>query len=712
MKLTTKRGQLDLPLNFSMNIERTNPFLSGEGDASIPATLPASSNNLEVLEHRERIDRAERYMNKVESILEVGPVHKRGQLVIDTMNRGEGIEASFAIDNSDLYVQSKNKTLKEIIAGWRDGIGVSIPFSDIDSACQYMIQIYQGEMPNEDLVVFPVAVAAYEEGKGDDKRTVYQYNNEPGGQHGLVYEERIVREGDVSMMVPRGYGIAPFLRLQRLIYWIFHCLGYTITYNCFTEAPFYSQIVVVHNCSDCLCNPSNTLYYKDLVPSCTLSEFLEWLLAKFHVQPVVNSDTKSVRIVKMDEILNMVTGVGGYDKDISGLVEGDWTVQLNPSKRIVLTPTVEIEGSEAAAETFDKLLEKYGSYVEINELQFRTLSGPVPCMYEGLVLRKSTGMFYFLSQDLLTGKLTVQQLGTNYFKYDRQNSEETEEFSQADVMPLMLCGEKCETAPYIGDRIHKHTSYNGEGDDSEQKIIVVQAHTNRGIFAYATTGTSQKSIPHANGSLFYEFWFGMDNYTLYRNFWQNYNRLILNNPVRLSGRLKIDIAQFLGLDMITLKLCDGQRLLPDKASVTIAEKTGLTEAEFIRAELFADGISDEEINPVSGTLLKWQISDNHEELGLQLFNSHKAQIEYELSSGPIEATISYTGCSFRLSAPVTTESPSELGETRIVEALTTLTIYFDIEYEDIQYESPIPSSSGSRIYQNILVTFTLVAVPA
>ena len=712
MKLTTQQGQFDLPQDFLLTMERINPMLSDEGDASVPATLPASSNNLAVLEHRERIDRAERYMNKVEALLEVGPIHKRGQLVIDTVNRGEGIDASFAIDNGDLYVQSKNKTLKEIFAGWKGGIGMSIPFSDIDSACQYMIQIYKGMMPNADFVVFPVAVASYEEGEGDNKHTVYQYNNEVGGQHGLVYEERFVREGDINMMVPRGYGIAPFLKLQRLLELLFQCLDYTVTFNCFIEAPFFSQIAIVHNCSDCLCNPTNTLYYKDLVPDCTLSEFLRWLLAKFHVQPVVNSDTKTVRIMKMDAILNMLTGSGGYDEDISGLLEGDWTVQLNPSKRIVLTPTIEIEGTEAAAETFDKLLEKYGGYVDINELQYQSLNGATPFMYEGLVKRKATGMFYYLSQDLMTGKLNVQQLGTNYFKYDRQNSEETEEFSQADVMPLMLCGPKFETAPYIGDRINRHTAYNGNAEDSNQKIIALQAHTLAGHFAYTTTGTTQMFIPYTDGQNYYNFWFGMDNYTLYRDFWQNYNRLLLNNPVHLTGRLKYDIAQFLNMDMCQLKLCNGQRLLPQKASVTIAEKTGLTEVEFIRAELFMDGISDTEIKPVSANLLKWQISDNHEELGLQLFNLHKAQIEYEESFNAIVATIFYTGCSISLDTPVSTEPPSELGETRIINALATLTINFDIEYEDTQYDSPVPSSSGSRSYPNTLVTFTLVAVPA
>ena len=55
------------------------------------------------------------------------------------------------------------------------------------------------------------------------------------------------------------------------------------------------------NCSDCLCNPTATLYYRDLVPSCTLSDFLTWLNNKFHVQPVMNNSTRRVKLLRSEE---------------------------------------------------------------------------------------------------------------------------------------------------------------------------------------------------------------------------------------------------------------------------------------------------------------------------------------------------------------------------------------------------------------------------
>lgn len=719
MKLTTANGQLDLPQDFNITMERTNPLLSGEGDATIPATLPASPRNLAALGHRERIDRANPYTNKIEAILQAGPVQKHGQLVIDTVHRREGIEASFAIDSSDLYVKSKNKTLKEIFAEWNDGEGYKETFNDVDEACGRMEDIYQHGTADGDYVIFPVAVASYEEGDGDDKVTEYQFNNEDDGQGGLVYKERVVREDDINMLVPKGYGVAPFLKLQRLIQRLFECLGYTVTYNCFDESPFYSQIAIVHNCADCLV--TNVLYYADLVPSCTLSEFLEWLLAKFHVQPVVDSESKKARVVRMESTINSITG--NYDMDISALVEGDWKVQLNPSKRIVLTPTCEIEGTEPAAETFDKLIEKYGFYVDCDEDMFDSLSGDSPEVSDCLISRKSTGMFYLLERRLDNGKTEARQLGTNYFTYDRANSDDTEAFSQADTMPLMIVepAYKRGVCPYIGERIHRHTSYNGKADDSEQKIIAVQAHTSE-YFSFPTTGTTQKKIPYASGDITYSFYFGMDNYSMHNTFWLCYNTLLLNCPVHLTGRVKYSVADFLGMDMSVPKLCGGQKLLPVKATARIGEKMGITEAEFIHSK-FSLGDGDTAIAPSESPELRWERAaydengDAFDEEGFcrELFRrfNEQNQLPPKTYMGFSVEFEEYEGKSVWIGTPIS------LGETRRFSATGKYKVkYGTPHYENgviqgyDEYELPADGDlvHSPDYYHYVVIVFTAVAV--
>lgn len=617
MKLITRNGQLELPGDFKLTMERNNPMLSGDGDATIPATLPSSTNNMAAIGHLERIDHANKRENKVDAILQVGPVQKRGKLVIDMVHRLDGIDASFAIDSSDLYVTSKDKSLKDIIDERNGGVGLKIPFATVSDACLYMINIYNGGYPNADFVVFPVAVSSYETGDDDNKQTIYQYNNEPGGTYGLVFEERFVMEDGVNMLVPEGYGIAPFLKLHRMINIIFQCLGYTVTQNCF-EQQNLDKFVIVHNCPDCLVRP--LLDYKDLVPSCTLSEFLEWLLAKFHVQPIVNSETREVRIVMMETMLDDHTL--NCDVDLTDKVEGDWEVQLNQSKRIVLAPTTSIEGTEPAADTLDKLMATYGTYYEANEVAYKTLEGNNPTLCDCLVLRTSTGLFYRLERDLITGKQVAVYVGSCFFTYDRDNSTDTESLGQSDVVPLMLCGTKNEVAPYIGDRIHRHTSYNGSGaDDTKQEIIVVQARSTVDHGAYKTTGTTMRSIPYQDTNGSYSFLFGLHNYGMYSRFWSKYNTLLLNNPTHLKGRLKLGVADFLQMNMEKMKLCNGQRLLPVSASASIGERMSLTEAEFIVVKNYENGVTDTPITPSGATSYRWQLaySYNGEPFDIEAF---------------------------------------------------------------------------------------------
>lgn len=710
MKLSTPKGQLDLPRDFALTIERTNPLLSDQGDASVPATLPASSKNLAVIGHMERTDRAGKYANKVEAILEIGPIRKRGQLVIDTVHRLNGIDASFAIDNSDLYSTSKKKTLKEIFGN------LSVSFETAIAAATKMQGIYEGR--DADYVVFPVAVAAYED-KVTGKK-VYQYNNEiDNGQ--LVWEERNVHEGDIDdMHVPDCYGLAPFLKLYRLVEILFSRLGYEVTENCLSAWPF-RRMAVVHNCSDCLCNPTYTLYYRDMVPSCTLSDFLTWLCNKFHTQPVVDSETKQVKIVAMETMLTRAP-----DLDIGSIVEGDFTIQLNPTKRIVLSPSNNIEGAEPAAETFDKLVEKYGDFSYVNEAQFNQYPTATPPVNASVVQRRSTGFFYAVEYDTAHSRYALKPIGTNNFTYDRENSDDTEDFSQADSLPLMLCGivkptQTTDVVPFIGDRQHAHTSYKGSTADDKQDIIVVQYTTDSNAY-YMTTGTTQPVIPYANfqSGGFIDLGFGLCPYELYDACWSRYNTILLNHPTNLKGRVRYDIGQIFGMDMTRMKHCAGQKLLPISASSSLGAKTALTDAEFLLVKTFVDGIADSPIVPSSQTSLVWEVTDN-------ILTAVQA-CWTQMGGGPdfgditiIDPNLGVEAHYYRYgsySIVYTDDNPqpgvpSYLGETKQLSRRADITIHYKeiIEYDPI-YNHPVHEFNQQSKFTNRTVTFTFTAVNA
>ncbi|WP_373728217.1 hypothetical protein [Bacteroides heparinolyticus] len=701
MKLTTRKGELDLPRDFALTLERTNPLLSDQGDASVPAKLPSSSHNLSVIGHCERIDRAERYVNKIEAFFEVGPVRKRGQLIFDTVHRFKGIDASFAFDNGDLYSKSKNKTLKEIFADH------SVEFGDPMMAAEWLQAVFEGE--TDDYVVFPVAIAPYEVDVNGVKMREYQYNNEVDGGKKIVWESRMVHEGDVTVEVPDCYGLAPFLKLHRLIDLLFRILGYEVAENCLTDWPF-KRMVVVHNCSDCLCNPTYTLYYKDLVPSCTLSDFLTWLNNKFHVQAVVDSETKQVQIVSMETMLKM-----NADTDISGLVEGDFTVQFNPTKRVILTPSNKIEGTEPAAVTFDKLIEKYGDYAIANEIEFRTLESQSPAYMDCLVLRRATGQFYMVEYDPGAHHHVTKMIGTNHFTYDRANSEETEEFSQADILPLMIVGHKMETAPFIGDRLHAHTSYNGSTADDTQEIIVVQAVTSSSFF-YTTTGTTQPVIPYAmpeEGKHFYELGLGMCPYDLYDACWSHYNTLLLNHPTYINGSVSYSIGQFFSINMTRMKLCRGQKLMPSSASLQIAQKQTLTDVQFMIVKTFVNGVYDSGILPAIMSVLFWKITDNSAAVAAALWQRILDDFTPNLGVVGVEShDIYYGGFSVcYIGDDLQPGIPQYAGETKTLSRLANITIHVHEVVEFSPDHTPnVLEYNWEETFFNRIVDFTFTAV--
>lgn len=711
MKLTTRNGQLDLPRDFRLTMERTNPFLSGKGDASVPVPLPSSTKSLAALGHRERIDRAEKYVNKVDAMLEVGPIRKLGQLVMDSVHRTDGIDASFAIDNSDLYARSLDKTLKEIFNDY------NVEYGNMNSAIDVMQRVYDGA--DADFMVFPVAVSPYE----DNGTKRYQFNNQVVRGE-LVWEaidpDMIVHEGDTLVSVPDGYSVAPFLKLSRLVELLFSILGYQVTSSCLTDWP-YHRLVIVHNCSDCLCNPTVTLYYRDLVPSCTLNDFLTWLNNKFHVQPVVDSSSKHVRIVAMETMLAMAA-----DMDITPIAEGDFTMQLGPSRRVVLTPTNSIEGTEPAAKTFDKLLQKYeDGYVEVNEFEFRSLESSSPAVNGGLVCRMTTGMFYALEFDSNAGHQVAKPIGTNHFTYDRANSEETEDFSQSDCIPLMLCDSKpdaAEVMPFIGQRQHAHTSFNNSTTEMKQDIIVVQAVADDAHFTFKTMATTQKVLPYKlpeNGKYFLELGFGLTPYDLYDACWRRYNNILLNHPTRAKGKVKYTVGQVLNMDMTRLKLFKGQRLLPVSLSAPIAAKQGLSEAEFILAKTFVDGIADSAITPAGQSGFKWEVTDNAAAVAQQLWTQMGGGPDFgdidipDLNTFVEAHYLRYASYSVHYVGDDLNPGTPEEGDVVQLTRQATFTIHYQ---EIVEYD---PSCSPSQqtfecheTFANRTVTFTFTAVPA
>ena len=617
MKLTTHNGELDLPVDFSFEVELNNPFFSDEGDATIPATIPATPNNLKVLDNIHRVDRANRFMKSVPATLMAGTIQKHGQLIIDTLSMKDGIAVSLAIENSDLYSQHKEKSLKEIFASKvRDDWN-----RDISALANHLLAV-RFNRKFDDFTIFPVAVAPYEE--NDAK--IYQYNNE--GTNYLIWQARTVREGDLTMSVTDGYGLSPFLYLYRMINLLFEQMGYTVIYNCLDREP-YRDIVLLNNCSDTIVK--GIINYSDLVPSCSLSEFIDFLHNKFGILCRVDSTSKRVLVIMLQDILSSSTP----DMDITAKVADDFDIIINDTSRVVLSSETSIDNTAPAAETFDKLIEKYGYYIEITENQYNNILNDIPIgINDCIVMRQETGQFYELRRNIGSDKITPVYIGTNNFKYDRNNSSTQESFSSSDVMPAIIY----DRLPYmyIGDRLHSNTTYNSSEKSTEQPIMIAwKTVAVAGSFAMAF-GTTQK---YFYSRKFKDF--SLTTYEMYDHFWSNYNNILRNGKIALKGTVLYDITDIASLDMTKIKVYKGQKLLPLKTTYEISDKLKNKDSEFLLVKDFSNSEKDKAITSGTKQRYKWKEDYQFDETDIENLKSKFPYVYQGLYAGYLYDMIAY-----------------------------------------------------------------------
>ncbi|MBR3653257.1 MAG: hypothetical protein IKN60_04815 [Bacteroidales bacterium] len=583
MKLTVQKGELTLPENFSFEIEQNSAFFSSDGAASVAATIPATPADQEKLGFPTRTARRYRFANLYPATIESGAFRKNGVLIVTSATR-DAITCAVALEDSEFYSQHKDTPLKQLFAQ-----RVLTTYSTPDAWYDYFFSIYSGATASTVFRLIPVAV-----GEAGD----YQVNNRPvipssvssDTIFALEKDVRIVKEGDADVSVPQGYGIAPFLQLSAFLETMFELCGYTVQSNCFRTNADLQQLILLHNCSDVLC--LGQVDFSDLVPGCTVKDILEWIRQKFHAQIVVNPTTATVDILLLEDIIT-----AGYDLDLTGRLLDGITHTFNRSSRVILRPDTSLEGAAPAAETMEDLLKKYGAATEIAET-----SGDDDM---GLVLRRATGDYY--EQGPFIGS---RRVGSNYFTYDRRNSDESEEQSWSDLTPPMVFVGGV-LMPYIGGRKHRNSSYNGSTRDEDQDIIIVSYAGRSAAVTISGSGVSggnpRRLTPQETvaGHYFYGTTQKYDNtgalrsggYNLngpeiFERFFARYNKMLRNNLIKVEGRFDLTAAEILQYNLYSTKLFRGQLLLPVALQYEVGRSVRCLKAAFYICKDYEDGVDD------------------------------------------------------------------------------------------------------------------------
>lgn len=366
MRITKNGEAFDLPVNFSIDIEDSNPVFNDRGSQSIPATVPATPHNERLTNFADRIDagsdpRADTSHCEVTD----GSYIRSGKINITSAGRDEGITFNVGFDNSTIYETWSKKKLSElgslpVIDGNTMGGGSSMSHP-VDSILDYLSAVFRAADPQtEPLAVFPIAVN--NESLEQDKVKDYYWEvlnvpSERGTMLTVYPPDTVTRlvDGTVTRVnVPSGYGVSPFVRVWRMLELIFSDAGYNIPAegNPFKSDVQLARLVVLNNVADCCC--TGVLKYAELMPDVTVEQFLNSLWCRFGLVYNLNPDTGTVTLRLLRDIIRF-----GKCPVIDGRMASRPHVTFERPQFVKMTAQSSFDGAAPATERFEDFVKGY-----------------------------------------------------------------------------------------------------------------------------------------------------------------------------------------------------------------------------------------------------------------------------------------------------------------------------------------------------------------
>jgi hypothetical protein len=82
MEILVDGQALDIPKDFSLELELNNPFFSEDGSQSLPVTLPYTSHNLSLLDNPQSITRTKKILTDRSATVRDGIFQQTARLVV------------------------------------------------------------------------------------------------------------------------------------------------------------------------------------------------------------------------------------------------------------------------------------------------------------------------------------------------------------------------------------------------------------------------------------------------------------------------------------------------------------------------------------------------------------------------------------------------------------------------------------------------------
>lgn len=352
MKIKTAGEALDLSSGFSIEVEDTNPIWNEYGSQSVPATVPTTPRNCLLLDFPERID-AGRHPNNPEreACVVDGAYIRSGKMNITDASMDEGITFNIGFDNSTVYIDWEKKPLNKL-----PNLPTYFPTAyltpDLPRLIREMRRIYLSSRSDRDpFAVFPICVNNPKSGSTDSEDTYPELFNVPA-KNTMDQKTTINRVIDgvvTEVKVPEGYCLSPFLRVWRVLEVAFSSLGMSIDGNPFKEDKELSRLVVLNNCADACC--LGYVKYSDILPDCTVGEFMRSLWVRFGLTYTINFDKRVVYLRLIKDIIKDTAVL-----DLLPLSTAKEKITYNSPEYIKLSAKTSIDGAAPPADRWEDFI--------------------------------------------------------------------------------------------------------------------------------------------------------------------------------------------------------------------------------------------------------------------------------------------------------------------------------------------------------------------
>lgn len=561
LKIQNKKGTFDLPNDYSIEIEDTSPIYNSRGSQSAAATLPITKNNLRMTSHIHRIDTEQAPVQDDRVTISDGAYLRIGKMNITQASRSGGIVSNIGFDESEIYSiwnAVSLRSLKDLpIYKAENGPAGIIP---------YMNEIMLEKRTDTPLHVFRICVSIPSRKENDIEKYYPEYLNsfiEKDGSYLLNAEARtetyLLNNEPVVTSVPTAYGITPFLKVSWILDTIFAYYGYKVTENPFSIHSQLSRLVVLNNVADCCVK--GAIDYADLMPDCTINEFLQALYCRFGMVYFVDGKTKSVRLKFLKDIIATPAS-----EDWNNLKASHPVIDYNATKQLKLSAGTSISGpyqevvASPTSDSFDKFLKPYNHIVSE--------------MYGDGYLSYSHEMGHLKVKRLHNGVASV--VSSDFFPWDKGDNIEYEEISSVDeCLPLKAGHDTDGSCPaYLLGKIHRYTniaSADVELSDEQNtqtplcfcfSMPISSTKTPYGSPRCYNSGGAYQIIDKSGNVFDISMTFVGKN-GLFNRFWKEYDAILRHANHSIESELHLSHNQLLNSDFANPVSLDGQRLLLD-----------------------------------------------------------------------------------------------------------------------------------------------------